>query len=64
MVGSAVEIRNLFDEEVVKKDESCLMVDHIQVKRFYLLSMKSPHGQNRADITLNETLVKNLHSRL
>ena len=35
------------------------MVDHIQVKRFYLLSMKSPHGQkNRADITLNETLVK------
>lgn len=48
---SAVEIRDLFDEEVVKKEKSCLMVEHIQVKRFYLLSMKSPHGQKIEQIS-------------
>ena len=48
---SAVKIRDLFDEEVVKKEKSCLMVKHIQVKQFYLLWMKSPHGQKIEQIS-------------
>ena len=56
---SAVKIRNLFDEEVVKKDESCLNGRSYSSKTILsFVDEVTSWAKNRADITLNETLVK------
>lgn len=56
---SAVEIRDLFDEEVVKKEKSCLNgKTHSSKTILSLVDEVTSWAKNRADITLNETLVK------
>ncbi len=56
---SAVEIRNLFDEEVVKKEKSCLNgKTHSSKTILSLVDEVTSWAKNRADLTLNETLVK------
>lgn len=56
---SAVEIRDLFDEEVVKKEKSCLNGKTYSSKTILsFVDEVTSWAKNRADITLNETLVK------
>ena len=56
---SAVKIRDLFDEEVVKKEKSCLNGKTYSSKTILsFVDEVTSWAKNRADITLNETLVK------
>lgn len=58
-LDSAVEIRDLFDEKVVKKEKSCLNGRTYSSKTILsFVDEVTSWAKNRADITLNETLVK------